>query len=406
MKRWIKSVAVVLVLALVGLGIGRTVMQRQADKAALTAQLANKTQVAVELAATDVVAVQEVVLEQGLPISGSLRATDSAWLKARVAGELRDLAVREGDRVAAGEVIATIDPTEYQTRLEQARRQADAARAQVDIAQRNFTNNRALVEKGFISKTALDTSLANLNAARATYQAALAATELARKAIADTAVRSPISGIVSQRLVQNGERVNVDARIAEVLDLSTMELEAALGAADSLAVQVGQRAQITVEGSSRVLDATVARINPTAQAGSRSVLVYLRIDDPQGLRAGLFAQGRLSTRELKTLAVPLSAIRTDKPSPYVQTVQDDKVVHRDVTPGERGKVGDQVLVQVQELAAGTRVLVGSVGSIREGTAVRFTGGMLPGAPSPAGPPPTPTGPAKAAGIALDATSAR
>ena len=131
--------------------------------------------ISIELAPTDVVIAQKISMTQGLSISGTIKATRSAMVKARVAGELQALEVREGDAVAAGQVLARVDNTEYLARQRQAQQQAEAARAQVEVAQRQFDNNNALVNQGFISKTALDTSIANLNGAKATYQAAMAA---------------------------------------------------------------------------------------------------------------------------------------------------------------------------------------------------------------------------------------
>ena len=115
--------------------------------------------------------------------------------------------MREGDTVKAGQVVARIDSTEYGARVKQAQEQADSAKAQIDIAQRQWDNNKALMDQGFISKTALDTSLNNLNAAQANHKAALAAVEMARKTLDDTVLRAPISGVVAQRLAQPGERV-------------------------------------------------------------------------------------------------------------------------------------------------------------------------------------------------------
>ena len=150
-------------------------------------------------------------LVQTLPISGTLRAVDWAAVKARVRRRTgRPHGARRRQR-QAGQVIARIDPVEYQSRVRQAQEQADSARAQAEVAQRTWDNNRALVDQGFISRTALDTSQSNLNAALATHRAALAAVEMAHKALDDTVLRSPITGQVAQRLVQPGERVSVDA---------------------------------------------------------------------------------------------------------------------------------------------------------------------------------------------------
>jgi RND family efflux transporter MFP subunit len=392
MKRipW-KWVVAALVLVLVAGGALRAVSARKAQQAALTAAAAQKTQAVVELAAGDVVRAEMRELAQGLAISGSLKAVNVALVKARVAGELQGLAVREGDAVKAGQVLARVDATETRARLKQAQEQSDSAKAQIDIAQRQWANNKALVDQGFISKSALDTSWNNFVAAEANHKAAMASVDVARKGLDDTVLKAPISGVVSQRLAQSGERVGIDARVVEIVDLSRVELEATLSAADSLAVRIGQDATLQVEGSTKPIAAKVVRVNPSAQAGSRSVLAYLSVADPVGLRHGLFAQGQLATGKASSLAVPLGAVRTDKPAPYVQVVEGEKVVHRTVEPGARGEAAKETWVAVTGLQPGAVVLKGHVGALREGTAVRFTQVPLAQPAAAAAPAPAPAG---------------
>jgi RND family efflux transporter MFP subunit len=332
--RWIAIIVVAVLLAGAAL---RAVSGRKEKAAALDAQQSSQKEASViELSATDVVLVKTIDLEQGLAISGPLKAVNSAFIKARVAGELQGLSVREGDYVKAGQVIARVDSTESQARVRQAQQQAESAKAQVDIAKRSFDNNRSLVDQGFISKTALDSSIATLSSAEANYRAAQAGADVAAKSLDDTVLRAPISGQVAQRLAQLGERVAVDARIVEIVDLSKLELEANLSATDSLNVKVGQTAQLTIEGAATRVKATVVRVNPSAVAGSRAVLAYLAIDSSANLRQGLFAQGTLATGSTRTLAVPLSAVRTDKPLPYVQAIVNGSIVHQTVVLGAKG----------------------------------------------------------------------
>jgi len=137
-------------------------------------------------------------------------------------------------------------------------------------------------------------------------------------------------------------------------------------------VRVGQEAALQIEGGARPVAAKVVRINPSAQAGSRSVLAYLAIADATGLRQGLFAQGTLGTGKTAALAVPLTAVRTDKPAPYVQVVENNQVVHRPVEPGVRGDVARETMVAVKGLNPGAVVIKGHLGALREGTAVKFT----------------------------------
>jgi RND family efflux transporter MFP subunit len=361
-------------VAAVGLMAGvavRTLGNRQEANAGMAAQqAAGKTQAVLEVGDFDLLVAKVQVLQQGLAISGQLQAVNSAVVKARTSGELLDLQVREGDEVKAGQVLARIDPREYLARLAQAQQQAESARGQLDIAQRNFDNNRALVDQGFISRTALDSSIATLASAQANHRAALAGVDLAEKALADTVLRAPIAGQIAQRLVQNGERVAVDARVVEIVDLRRLELEAALSATDSVSVAVGQRAQLRIEGAPTALGARVVRINPVATAGSRAVLAYLALDAGAGLRQGLYAQGQLFTGSISALALPLNAVRTDKPQPYVQMVSGTQVVHQTVALGARGQADGETLVAVSGIAEGSTVLSGTVGPVREGTQIR------------------------------------
>lgn len=375
---WKWVVALLVLAVLLGLGVRKALVTRQAAQDALRVQeAAQKAQATVLLAAGDTLRLQMQELVQTLPISGAVKAVSSAFVKARVAGELQDLVVREGDTVTAGQVIARVDATEYQARLRQARLQAEAAKAQMDIANRTLENNKALVNQGFISQTALDASLSTLAANTATYKAAQAGADVAQKAVDDAVLRAPISGQVAQRLAQPGERVGIDARVVEIVDLSRLELEASLGAADALALRTGQSATLTVEGSAQTLTAKVVRINPSATAGSRAVLVYLALDANTGvasLRQGLFAQGSLATGSTRVLALPEDCVRSDKPLPYVQLVVGDQVVHQNVTTGVRGQVGGQQMVEVGGVADGALVLRGTVGGLRAGTLVKLAEG--------------------------------
>ena len=330
----------------------------------------------IELSASEVIAAQKMDMTVGLPISGTLKASQTAVIKARVVGELMDLVVREGDMVKAGQVIARIDPVEYQARERQAKLQADAAQAQVEIAQKQFDNNKSLVDQGFISQTALQTSLSSLNGAKATHMAAVAGLDVARKAMDDSIIRASIAGQISQRLAQPGERMALDGRIVEIVNLTQLEIEAAVAPAEASPIRVGMKAKLKVEGLEEPVQAKVLRINPSAQTGSRSVLVYLGVAGEDGLRQGLFAEGSLGTRSIQALAVPLSSVRTDKPLPYVQVVDGEQVKHVNVQTGARAEktVQNNTLtwVEVQGLDEGAKVLAASAGAVREGTQVKFT----------------------------------
>jgi membrane fusion protein, multidrug efflux system len=185
---------------------------------------------------------------------------------------------------------------------------------------------------------------------------------------------APISGIVSQRLAQPGERVGIDARVVEIVDLSRLELEAPLAASDSLQVRVGQTARLKFEGRAEEIAATVSRINPSASSNSRSVLVYLGIASAPnlpGLRQGLFAQGTLDTSVETALAAPLSAVRTDKPQPYMQLVSNGRIVHQTVELGGKGEALGQTMIALKNVALGAVITRAGAGNLRENTRVNL-----------------------------------
>lgn len=389
MKRWIKGTAVLLMVA--GITVVALGVMKKRQLAAAAAAAPASAPLSTELGAADVVVARVQSLTRTLGVSGGLRAVTSAVVRTKVASEIKSLDVREGDTVKAGQVIGRLDTTEFDFRVKQAEQTAVAARTQLDIAKRALTNNRALVEQGFISPTGLETSVSTEAGAQASYQAATAAAELARKARADSILVAPISGIVSQRLAQPGERVGVEAKVVEIVDLSRIELEAAVAPEDVGSVQVGQTARLEVDGLSAPATARVVRINPSTQAGTRAVMVYMALQPLPGLRQGLFARGSIELQKKDALVAPLSAVRVDQARPYVLRVEGGKALQRTVELGTRGQAQiDGRVESAVELtsgaAAGDTLLRASAGALRAGTSVKLA---VPSVAASASTPPRP-----------------
>ncbi len=382
MKRWLRIAIPLLAVAVIGAFVARAIFARKSEQAALATP--SKALSGLDLAAEDVIKARTIELARTLDVSGGLKAVNSAVVRAKVAAEVRSLSVREGDAVKAGQSLGQLDTTELDLRLRQAEQTAASTRTQHDIARRSLENNRALVSQGFISPTGLETSISTEAGAAATLEAANAAVALARKARADSQLLSPIAGMVSQRLVQPGERVAVDAKLLEIVDLSQLELEAPLTPEDVALIDIGRVATLRVEGIAAPVTARVARINPSAQAGTRAVMVYLSVAGQPALRQGLFVRGTIELAKRRTLALPLSAVRTDQAVPYVLQVRDGKAVATPVQLGVRGQVDGEPWVEISGgLADGTPVLGASAGLVRDGTEVRLAGAR-PAASTPAG----------------------
>jgi len=371
MKRWQGwTIAVVAVVALGGF-VARALVAKKSEQAAQTASA--KVPGGLDLAPGDVLVARTIDLPRTLEVSGGLKAVNSAVIRARVAAEVKSLTVREGDRVKAGQVLGQLDTTELELKVKQAEQTASSTKSQLDIASRALENNRALVAQGFISATGLETSISNEAGARASYEAALSAVALARKSRSDATLVAPISGLVSQRMAQTGERVAIDTRLVEIVDLSQIEVESALAPEDVTALTIGRKATLEIDGIAGPVAAQVARINPSTQAGTRAIMVYLAVEPQPALRQGLFARGTIELGRKHALALPLAAVRTDQARPYVMLIHDGRAVATPVTLGVRGAIGGEPWVEiVAGLGEGAQVLGATTGVVRDGTPVRLS----------------------------------
>ena len=120
-------------------------------------------------------------------------------------------------------------------------------------------------------------------------------------------LRAPLAGQIAARHAQNGERVAAADQVVDIVSLGRFEVEAAFSVTDAARLQVGQTAELRLEGLPALAQGTVSRINPSVQSGSRSVLAYIRVPPAPGMRQGLFVQGTVGTAGVQGLAVPLLA---------------------------------------------------------------------------------------------------
>lgn len=362
---------IIVAVCVLGAGVATAMLKKQnAPQTAVAPAPA-----VLEFLASDITTVQRHDLRQLLPLSGSLRAVNQAAVKAKVAGDVREVLVREGEAVKEGQVLIRMDTSDYQARLEQARGALLAARGQLDIATKARDNNKALLGKGFISQNAFDNAESQYEIARANVDSAKGALDVAQKALADTVIRAPISGLISMRAVQPGEKVAVDNRLLDVVDLSQMELEAAVPAADITQVALGQDVEVKVEGMPQPLLGKVARINPATQTGSRSIPVYVQIANPQNLlRVGMFGEVRLTlAKKTGVLTVPQSAIQGNEGSWFVYAIENGKLVQKPVTPGMRGDDGSGPAIEAASgLQDGAQIVRTNLGTLRTGSTVKLT----------------------------------
>ena len=316
-RRFFKPALVTLAVVLVaGSLVGfRATQAKKEDKKA-------DAPIVLEFTPSDVAIVELRGLVRSIPFSGSLAPLVQTTVKAKVAGEINKLFVREGENVTRGQVLAQIETVDLQSRLDAQEGALEEARAKLSIAEKNRENGLALLRQKFISQNAFDTT-------HSTYEASAAS------------VRAPFNGIVARKLVNAGEKVGIDSPLFGLVDLANMEIEAPAPAAEIPAVKPGQAASFRVDGfGERVFTGKVERINPSADAGSRSITLYISVANQDGaLKGGMFAKGDivLESTAISTV-IPVSAVRDEAGQAYVFTIEGGKIGKR---AGKRGATEPQ-----------------------------------------------------------------
>ncbi len=372
-QRWKAPAIGVLALALAGGGWYAMQPEKKPAPAAAKAPGGKPKIDTYELARGDVAAVTAGMLAVNLPLSGSLTPLAQATVRAKVPGIVTDADVREGMKVAAGQVIARIEQADLAARVAQQQAMLDEANARLSLARKNSQNSQALLKQNYISQQAYDTTQNSVELAQASVKAAQAQLQLARNALGDTAIRAPLAGIISKRHVQAGEKLSPDMPVFTIVNLQQLTLEAQVPASDIPRIKTGQDVQFRVDGyPGRHFAGKVARINPTTEAGSRSMLVYISVDNADGaLSGGMFAKGAITTQKSAQMPlVPLAAVRKDNGADVVYAIEGNQVVARPVTLGLRNE--DEGMAEVTSgLQSGATVMLGKLDGIKPGTKVKL-----------------------------------
>ena len=374
-RRFLKPVIVTaVVVAVIGSLVGfRATQARKVDD--------KKVAVTLEFTPADIAIVEVRSLVRSIAFSGSLTPLVQTTVKSKVPGEVNRVLVREGEAVAAGQLMAQIDTADLQAQVDARVAALEESRAKLSIAEKNRANNLQLLGQKFISQNAFDTAHSTFEAGVASMKSEQAQVRIARKAMDDAAVRAPFAGIVARRMAHAGEKVGVDSALFALVDLGRMEIEAPAPAAEIPSIRAGQAASFRVDGfGERVFEGRVERINPVADPGSRAVTLYISVANRDGsLKGGMFAKGQIVLdKTTQAAVVPASAIREEAGQTYVFIVEGGKIARRAVKVGYTEP--QEGMVEVQSgLEKGLAVVSARVTGLKAGTPAV----MKPVAPAPA-----------------------
>jgi membrane fusion protein (multidrug efflux system) len=319
--------------------------------------------------------VESRAIDRYLRVTGSLAADAQAEVSAETAGRVIETPVERGTRVTEGALLVRISPSETAAQLQEADANAAQiearlglvagqpfdrmkvpdvmnAKASLDLAEAEFNRMRSLVDQKVISQSEFDQRRTQFEAARQNYQsaqnladqsyrsleAARARVALARKAVADTAVRAPLSGIVAERLVSVGDYVTRGARVATVVRIDPLRVELTVPEQHVALVKSGQQVRLSVDAyPGEEFAATIRFVSPSLRSDQRALTVEAIAPNADArLKPGFFATALVRQPDAgPALLVPATAVETVAGTSRVYAVKDNHIEERIVTLGEK-----------------------------------------------------------------------
>jgi RND family efflux transporter MFP subunit len=348
-------------------GIAAAVWVSQGQSAAKPQAKGEDAKPALEFLQTEVVKPSLTALPGQIEFSGPLVAPGTVIVKAKSTGTLLNLAVGEGSRVHAGQVLGQVDLEELRFRIAERTASVEAMRAQMEQAERTHKANEGLAAQKFIAPTALETSRAAYEAARANWLAARAQLDTSQVTLRQAALVAPINGVVSKRHAVPGEKLAPEQQILSIVDLSKLELAGLVGTHEVSRLKPGMPVSVRVEGVDEPVQARISRIAPAAEPGTRSIGVVLEMANPKELyRAGQYAVAKVELPDdTQRLTVPLTAISSNSGQDQVWMIDKGALVRRVVTTGRSDAREGRVEI-LKGLDASAQVLAARFDNLREG----------------------------------------
>lgn len=374
-----------------------------AKKEATTAVAASKTTV-------EALVVKSEEKSLGDSYKATLEAYQQGIITSKIAAKVVNVSVENGQYVNAGDTIATLDDQDIQNSIKTAQAQVQVSEQQLnstqqqlnssqvtlqklqilmDDAQRNYDRQKTLFDGGAISKTDLESSEKVLNTSKADYSSGLASIESAKASIesskasleaqkvnlqkaqsdlANTVIKAPISGVISDKVLNVGQMASQGAALAKVNDISSVYATIQVPQGKIGGVQIGQAATITVDGSDKTYNGTVQTIDSAADATTRVFNCKIKIDNSdKSLLPGIFAKAQLiSDQKTQVLTVPINALVGNE-GDYSVFINDNGTAKKQkVTIGETNQNSVEITDGIKD---GDQVICTNTSTIQDGSEV-------------------------------------
>ncbi len=323
--------------------------------------------------ATEITQPQSQALSGRIEMSGVLVATEMATLRSKSAGTLMRLNVQEGQLVQKGQLLAEIDARDLHARTSERESALMAAQRSHQVATTQHKANQNLAQQGFISETALASSLANLSTSLAQLKSAEAAMTSHAKLLQEATITAPFEGVIARRLVNVGETLAPEQEVLTVVNPARLEFKTLVDSAAGQFLKVGKAIDVQFETQDKPMTGSIDRIGPGNDVGARALPVYVKLKanaaPAQVLRPGLMGTAQFAYDLAKTgLTLPVTAVQEEGGKSIVWVIQDGVLKRQTVTTGLKDTQGLRVSV-LEGVKASDSVLALRFEGLKEGTKV-------------------------------------
>ncbi len=405
-----KTIIVLVVLAVIGLGVFRAAQ-------VISAKKEEKKSGIDQIPLVEVAPASRGLIEEKILRTGDIAPYTQVTIYSKVQGWVENINVREGDRVKEGQVLVTLDIREAEAAVAQAQANLEASRARVqqvkataeetvqsqiqqtkanlELAEADLRRFQELLEKNFISRQQLDEARTKYNVAQAAYNLALnslrqrtwetdlalaeaqvrqakAALDLTQAQLQNLIILSPMNGGVTKRYVDPGTMVKDTTPILNLMDLSQMKMVVNVIEREFIHLQKGQPVNITVTAfPERTFTGKIEIINPALELQSRTAEIQISIPNPGFLlKPGMFGRVEILLRSNpQAILVPIQSVISEQNQDWVFILEGTKAVRR---PVKKGVVRDAAVEILQGIRQGDQVITTGHSALKNGAQVRLT----------------------------------
>ncbi len=364
-----KTIVLIVVLVLLGL-VGYRVYQTIASKR-LTEEVGAEAEIPV---VAERVKLQTI--EKKLYLTGDIEPQSQVTVYSGVSGKVEKLAVDIGDNVTKGNPIATIEKEKLILDVERLESALESAGINLENLGKDYERFKNLFEQNVISEQRFDSVTTAYESAQAQVKELEAVLALAKIQLRDSAIFAPISGVIAQKFIEEGDMVTATSQmkgapVVNIVDMDIVKVIVNVTEKDIVKVKMGQKARVKVDAyPQETFEGAVSNISPVLDFSSRTAPVEVKIPNPAHLlKPGMFARvGLILSLHENAVVILRDVILEQNDKKYVFVAEDGKARQREIVTGleETGML--QIL---SGLKKGELLITEGQNSVGEGTEIKI-----------------------------------